>query len=101
MAFVLIQHMDPSHKSVLTSLRLLQKATVMPVKEVTDGMTVEPNHIYVIPPNSLMTISKRVLALTPHVRAGQRVGQHSGILLTRISHTTHYQKPLCDAETYL
>ena len=63
MAFVLIQHMDPNHQSVLTSL--LQKATAMPVREVTDGMAVEPNHVYVIPPNSLMTISKGALALTP------------------------------------
>ena len=63
MAFVLIQHMDPNHQSVLTSL--LQKATTMPVGEVTDGMAVEPNHVYVIPPNALMTISKGVLALTP------------------------------------
>ena len=63
MTFVLIQHMDPVHKSVLTTL--LQKATAMQVEEVTDGMTVEPDHVYVIPPNSLMTISRGVLALTP------------------------------------
>jgi two-component system, chemotaxis family, CheB/CheR fusion protein len=63
MAFVLIQHMDPKHQSVLTSL--LQKATVMPVREVTEGMAVEPNHVYVIPPNRLMTVAKGVLALKP------------------------------------
>ena len=63
MAFVLIQHMDPKHASVLTDL--LQKTTPMPVREVTDGMAVQPNHIYVIPPNTLMTISKGVLSLGP------------------------------------
>ncbi len=63
MAFVLIQHMDPKHESVLTAL--LQRATAMPVREVVDGMAVEANHVYVIPPNALMTISKGVLALAP------------------------------------
>ena len=63
MAFVLIQHMDPNHQSVLTSL--LQKSTVMPVREVIDGMAVQPNYVYVIPPNALMTISNGFLALTP------------------------------------
>ena len=66
MAFVLVQHMDPNHQSVLTSL--LQRTTAMPVQEVTDGMSVEPNHVYVIPPNSLMTFSKGVLALTPRLQ---------------------------------
>ncbi len=66
MAFVLVQHMDPHHQSVLTSL--LQKATLMPVREVIDGMAVQPNHVYVIPPNALMTISDGFLALTPRAQ---------------------------------
>jgi two-component system CheB/CheR fusion protein len=61
MSFVLIQHMDPTHESMLP--RLLSKATTMPVHEVTDGMAVEPSHVYVIPSNAGMTISKRVLRL--------------------------------------
>jgi two-component system CheB/CheR fusion protein len=61
MSFVLIQHMDPTHESMLP--RLLAKATPMPVHEVTDGMAVEPNHVYVIPSNAGMTISERVLRL--------------------------------------
>jgi len=70
MAFVLIQHMDPQHRSVLVSL--LRKATAMPVREVADGMAVEPNHVYVIPPNALMTISKGVLGLEPRVQGAVR-----------------------------
>jgi two-component system, chemotaxis family, CheB/CheR fusion protein len=62
MAFVLIQHMDPRHESLLQDL--LQRATAMPVIQVSDGMVVEPNNVYVIPPNKLMTISKGRLALT-------------------------------------
>ena len=56
MAFVLIQHLEPKHESALTTL--LSKATGMPVTEVTDGLEVQPNHVYVIPPNRNMTIGK-------------------------------------------
>src|SRR5215470_11859981 len=42
MVFVLIQHLDPKHHSMLAEL--LSKETRMPVKEVTDGMRVEANH---------------------------------------------------------
>ncbi len=63
MAFVLIQHLEPSHESALTNL--LSKATAMPVVEVSDGMAVEPNCVYVIPPNKEMTIRKGTLRLAP------------------------------------
>jgi two-component system, chemotaxis family, CheB/CheR fusion protein len=63
MAFVLIQHLDPKHQSILT--QLMSKETAMRVVEVDDGMTVEANHVYVIPPNAMMSISKRVLHLSP------------------------------------
>src|SRR5215469_13663586 len=61
MAFVLIQHLDPKHHSMLAEL--LSKETTMPVKEVTDGMRVEANHVYVIPPNATMSISDHKLQL--------------------------------------
>src|SRR5580704_15568955 len=61
MAFVLIQHLEPSHESALTTL--LGKATGMRVIEVSDGMAVEPNRVYVIPPNRNMTIGKGALRL--------------------------------------
>jgi two-component system CheB/CheR fusion protein len=63
MAFVLIQHLDPHHKSLLTEI--LARTTQMPVSEVTDGMEVEPNHVYIIPPNTKMILSQGVLQLTP------------------------------------
>lgn len=52
MAFVLVQHLDPTHQSLLTDL--LAKATKLPVSQVTNGTVVRPNHIYIIPPNSDM-----------------------------------------------
>jgi two-component system CheB/CheR fusion protein len=63
MAFVLVQHLDPDHPSALTQLLALK--TTMPVIEVTNGVTIEPNKIYVIPQNTSMTIAKRVLRLQP------------------------------------
>jgi two-component system CheB/CheR fusion protein len=54
MAFVLVQHLEPTHKSVLTPL--LARATKMPVQEVREGMHVEPNHVYVIPANADMSL---------------------------------------------
>ena len=63
MAFVLVQHLDPKHVSILPEL--LAKATKMPVSEVKDGMPVEPNHVYVIPANVNMAIFHGVLNLMP------------------------------------
>lgn len=63
MGFVLVQHLDPQHESALTTL--LSKATSMPVHEVTEGVRVEANHIYVIPPNTSMSISDGALNLLP------------------------------------
>jgi two-component system CheB/CheR fusion protein len=63
MAFVLIQHLAPDHKSLLTEI--LARMTKMPVSEVQDGMAVEPNQVYVIPPNTKMVLSKGVLQLSP------------------------------------
>ena len=63
MAFVLIQHLEPKHESALTML--LSKATGMNVVEVFDGIAVQPNHVYVIPPNRNMTIRKGMLRLGP------------------------------------
>ena len=54
MAFVLVQHLDPTHKSILTDL--IRSFTRMSVTEVRDSMKVEPDTIYVIPPNSDMAI---------------------------------------------
>jgi len=49
MAFVLIQHLDPNYKSMLSEI--LARTTQMPVYQVQAGMIVEPNQVYVIPPN--------------------------------------------------
>jgi two-component system CheB/CheR fusion protein len=63
MAFVLIQHLDPNHKSFLAEI--LSRSTPMPVNQVLDGVAVEPNQVYVIGPNTKMVVSKGVLELSP------------------------------------
>lgn len=67
MAFVLVQHLDPKHHSMLTEL--VSKQTSMPVDEVADGIRVQPNHVYVIPPNATMSISNHTLQLGPRSEA--------------------------------
>ena len=62
MAFVLIQHLAPDHKSLLREI--LARETTMPAIEVRDRMAVEPNCVYVIPPNTKMTIEQGLLKLT-------------------------------------
>src|SRR5204862_1782402 len=63
MGFVLVQHLDPGHASALT--QLLARATQMPVHEVSNNMPVQPNHLYVIPPNTTMAIARGSLKLQP------------------------------------
>ncbi|HEX6495434.1 MAG TPA: chemotaxis protein CheB [Acidobacteriaceae bacterium] len=68
MGFVLIPHLDPSRKSAIT--QILSRTTSMPVLNITDGMRVERDHVYVIPPNCELTIADAVLRITP--REGPR-----------------------------
>src|ERR1041385_3255285 len=63
LAFVLIQHLDPRRDSLLVDI--LAGATAIPVQEVVDGMRIERDHIYVIPPDAEMTVQGGVLRLMP------------------------------------
>jgi two-component system CheB/CheR fusion protein len=62
MAFVFIMHLAPGHKSMLTEL--LARSTKMPVSEIKNGMSVEVNHVYIIPPSSNVSIAGGKLKLT-------------------------------------
>jgi len=63
MAFVLIQHLDPTHKSQLALI--LARSTRMNVCEVEDGMPLEPNRVYVIPPNTTLRLAEQAFHLSP------------------------------------
>jgi two-component system CheB/CheR fusion protein len=66
MAFVLVQHLDPKHESLLT--QLLSSRTVMTVREASDGLEVAGNHVYVGPPGADILISGGLLRLKPRQR---------------------------------
>ncbi len=63
MAYVLVQHLSPAHESLLPEL--LQKATTIPVVEITDEVKVEPDHIYILPSNKMLVANDGVLKLSP------------------------------------
>ncbi len=72
MAFVLVQHLSPEHKSMLAEL--LQHSTKMPVYEVEDGMVIQPNCVYIIRPNrDLALIHGTLQLLEPTAPHGMRL----------------------------
>ncbi|TDP86136.1 two-component system CheB/CheR fusion protein [Aquabacterium commune] len=72
MAYVVVQHLDPTRETLLVSL--LQRVTQLPVREVTDGMLILANTVYVIPPAREMTVAKGHLHLSqPQHPRGQRL----------------------------
>jgi two-component system CheB/CheR fusion protein len=72
MAFIIVQHLDPHHESLMRSL--LTKQTSMPVHDVKDGTAVEPGHVYIKPPNRDVIIRRRTLYLhEPKEKEGVRL----------------------------
>ena len=69
MAFVLIQHLDPTHLSYLSEA--LGRTIALPVREIQDGMQVEPDHVYVIPSNADVGIIDAKLVLLPRPQEGR------------------------------
>ncbi len=68
-AFVLIPHLDPTHRSLMVELLAMQ--TQMPVSEAEDGISIQANCVYIIPPNKYLAIRKGRLQLTaPTERRG-------------------------------
>jgi two-component system CheB/CheR fusion protein len=61
MAFVIVQHLDPTHKGILAEL--LQRVTPMKVSQIKDRTRVQPDRVYVIPPNKDLSILHGVLHL--------------------------------------
>ncbi len=68
-AYVLVQHLDPTHESLLPDL--LQKVTNIPVLEITDDIKVQPDHIYIIPSNKMLLANDGVLQLSPRPEKGK------------------------------
>ncbi len=65
-AYVLVQHLDPKHRSLLSEL--LGRSASLPVEEIQQDTQVQANHIYVIPPNCDLAIHEGRLHLTPRAK---------------------------------
>jgi len=71
-AFILIPHLDPDHESMLADI--LGRVTKMPVVEAENQIQIKPDHVYIIPPNRMMTIHHTVIHLSmPDTVQGQRM----------------------------
>jgi two-component system CheB/CheR fusion protein len=71
MAFILVPHLDPTHKSIMVDL--IKRCTGMGVMEAKDGVRIHPNTIYVIPPNyDLSVLHERLHLMEPLAPRGQR-----------------------------
>lgn len=66
LAYVVVQHLDPTQKAMLREL--LQRATAMPVLDAAESMPIQPNTVYVIPPNTELTVAGGVLHLAHPVK---------------------------------
>ncbi len=64
MAFVIVQHLSPQQSSSLA--QLIGRTTKMPVRDIRHGVGVQPNHVYVLPPNYSVTLNKRALRLSKY-----------------------------------
>jgi two-component system CheB/CheR fusion protein len=71
-AFILIQHLDPTHESMMAEL--LTGATAMPVVQARDAMLLEVDHVYLIPPGLYLAIERgRLSLIVPQARHGARL----------------------------
>ncbi len=72
LAYVVVQHLDPTQKALLPEL--LQRKTAMPVREAKSKMRIEPDSVYVIPPNTELSVIDGTLHLdTPIEPRGMRL----------------------------
>src|SRR4029450_8468837 len=70
MAYIVVQHLDPRHESLLSEI--LTKKTAIPVSVALSGGGVRPNHVYVIPPDVTLTVVAGRIALSPRPNAPER-----------------------------
>lgn len=66
MAFVLVQHLEPHHKSILAEI--LSRDTFLNIQHAKNNTKVKPGNVYVIPPNSYLSISNRILKIAPRTK---------------------------------
>jgi two-component system CheB/CheR fusion protein len=71
-ALILVQHLDPTHESMMVDL--LSGHTALTVRQAADGMPIERDHLYVIPPGTYLSVGNGTLHLSPpQARHGARL----------------------------
>jgi two-component system CheB/CheR fusion protein len=88
MAFLLVQHLDPRHPSFLAEI--LAKKAGIAVETAADGMPIKPDHLYVNPPNSTLTVANDVLRLRSR-EAGERPHKPINILFRSLAEQYGHQ----------
>ena len=88
MAFVLVQHLDPHHESVLPEL--LAGKTRMPVLQVQNETRIQPDHVYVIPPNTQMRMRDRVLMLSARPTTPPESFKPIDVFFNSLAEELHY-----------
>jgi len=83
MAFVFVQHLSPNHISILPEI--LQKVAPFPVQQITDNVHLEPDHLYIIPQNKVLTTSDGVLQLAP-LDKNNRKGNTIDLFFSSLGH---------------
>jgi two-component system CheB/CheR fusion protein len=88
MAYVVVQHLEPTHASLLANL--LTRTAHMTVREAQEGMVVVANQVYVIAPNTDLTLEKGRLKLVPQTKTA---GQHLSIdtFFTSLANNTQHR----------
>ena len=89
MAYVLVQHLDPNHESMLAEL--LQRVTKIPVLEITDDIKVLPNHIYILPSNKMLIANDGVLELSARITKKNELNHPIDLFFTSLAiiHNSH------------
>ncbi|MBK9317426.1 MAG: hypothetical protein IPM91_00370 [Bacteroidetes bacterium] len=84
MAFIYVQHLSPDHKSMLTSL--LAKVTAMKVQEVVNKVEMEPDNLYIIPPDKEINVTNGHIKLSPRPDS-PRINLPINILFSSLAET--------------
>ncbi len=72
LAYILVQHMDPTHASMMAEL--LSDVSAIPVTQASDGMALAADHLYIIPPGLYLSLNAGILHLSvPLARHGTRL----------------------------
>ena len=93
MAYIVVQHLDPSHESLLAEI--LAKKTAIPVSVALSGEMVQPDQVYVIPPDVTLTVLAGRIQLSPRPNAPERSLPVDALFKSLAEASRDMRLPLC------